>query len=173
MDEEKLHAIKKYWPWAVGILAAYFIYSRFSGGGSTVDTVALAQQQSADSLGMANIAANVQMEQIRAQSASDLATLNAVSNMSGNLALMNDQFIQAQITAYQTEADISKTAITSATGTATAGLQSAGAAQASYNATIGQLGAATGVAVAGVAQANAASQAAVAGLISKAFMWGF
>jgi hypothetical protein len=178
--DETFDAIKEYWPWALGIVAGGYVLLRFFGGG-TGDAV----DDSGASFGVSEN--QIELAKLNAQLSSDIATqqiqadvqkyqadVQAVANFNAGIADITRGFYQSEITAYQADAATVTAIAQQAGAVAVSNIQAQGAAQASYNASIGQIGVATGeiakgaaTIVSSVAQANAASAAAAGNLISS------
>lgn len=175
---DTVDAVKKYWPWALGGVAALFLLSRLSGGGGEDDGSGNLSGSLYDpnllqnNLAMSQIAAGIRQAEIVADAQNNQAgwaTMQAGFQFASNA---NSDFQAGQIASYMAVKDISISAMQNAGDIAAAGLTAAGQSTASFNSMIGQSNQAAGNIVSSVAHANANSQQAFASVARSVMSYG-
>lgn len=174
--DNTVSAVKKYWPWALGAVAGFWLLSQM--GGDTEDTGVLTgslydPNLLASNLAMTQISADVQQAQIAADAQNNLAGWTTISNAFGSLANINQDFQAGQIASYQAQKEISVTAAQSMGDITSAGLLAAGASTQAFHNMVGQSVGAAGQIVGGVASANAQSASGAGRVVSSVLSFGF
>lgn len=170
MDESTINSLKKYWPWAVGIVGFIFLYPRLAGGGSgdsgavisnpMYDPNVLASQNALNAQAIQANAA-VQGAQIEANAMVGMAEYTAIGQGFQALANINNANVMGNVASYQAYKDISVAGVTNAADVAEQGLVSGGASTVAFANTVAQLGIGSANAITGVANANAQASAAL------------
>ncbi|RWZ84881.1 MAG: hypothetical protein EO766_16985 [Hydrotalea sp. AMD] len=178
MDGIDTQALKKYWPYAVGVLGVFFLYSRLKGGnsqaaqnpviGSAVDP-AIVQSNNQLAGAMAQIQGNVAIAAIQGKAQSDTAQFAAVAQGFDTLSQVSNATVQSSIASYQATKDISAAAVSAGAEVTKAGLDAAGQSTAAFANAVGNLGIATGNIVSSVGQANAGVLGGIGQIVSGAF----
>lgn len=162
MDGIDTQALKKYWPYAVGVLGAAFLYTKLKGGntapqsvsiGAAVDPAILqANNQLAGQ--MAAIQGQVATAQIQGQTQTDVATMAAVAQGFDTISNVTNSTIQGNIASYNAVKDISVNAVNSSAALTSNAITAAGESTATFGNAVGNLGIATGQIVQGASKSN-------------------
>lgn len=157
--DNTVDAVKKYWPWALGALAAVFLYSRLTSGSSDTTSNLSGSLYDpnlmANNLAMSQVAAGIQQAQITAEAQNNQAAWQAIASGFQFASNANSDFQAGQIAAYQATKDISINAANVMGNTTVAGLDAASNASAAFHNMIGQSTQSAAQIVSAVAQANA------------------
>jgi hypothetical protein len=168
-----VESVKKYWPWALGIVAVGYLLTRGGGSsdasavsGTTPEELALMQQN-------AQIGGQISQTQIATNSAENIRAIDAIRDFNIGLVQMSTDFFATELAAYEADKQVVVGVSNAASQYAVANAQALGAAQASYNQAIGNMGAAVGAIAQGagtivssVAAANAATAGAFASVLT-------
>lgn len=167
--DDTVDALKKYWPWAVGLVGIIFLYPRLAGGGSDnsgavvtgpmYDPNVLASQNALNAQSIQASAA-IAGKEIEANAMIGMAEYAAIGQAFGAMASINNANVMGNVASYQAYKDISVAGVSNAADVAQQGLMSAGQTTLAFANTVSSIGVNTANMVNSVAMAGAQTDAA-------------